>query len=261
MRAWGPLVLGVMWEETIGGAGSHDYRTNSQPGLRPLPISQPLPSMKSRRMPAFPSAPPPSQAFPIPTLAPVSPRNPSLLETHPPLMLLTWGPPWMHFYSLSPKKAVCVCVRARVHTRVHSPKIGALSPSTLCPPSPGSQPSSPATPSQIGFNRQKLGICPWNSILSLGPWGGTWVPIRVFVSLWMPGSNFQPFPAAWRMDPGNQRDTTSPPTSSGQGPPMAPHLPLLNLSAAAWLLCPPCRCPGPSPSCTTNHSVTLDLSG
>lgn len=62
---------------------------------------------------------------------------------------------------LQRKPCVCVCVHAGP---------GALSPSTLCPPSPSSQPPSPATLSQIWLNRQKVDIC-WNVILLPGPWG------------------------------------------------------------------------------------------
>ena len=62
-----------------------------------------------------------------------------------------------------------VCVHVRVCAQVS--ELGALSPPTLCPPSPGSQPSSPAALSQIGLNRQTLGICSWNGLLTLGPWG------------------------------------------------------------------------------------------
>lgn len=171
------------------------------------------------------------------------------------------GPSMDAFLQSVPKESrVCVCACASAHSRTLAKDWSSVSFHSVSTLSR----LSAFFPSHLEPNRvqqAKTWHLPRNSILSLGPWGGTWVPIRVFVSLWMPGSNFQPFPDAWRMDLGNQRDTTSPPTSSGQGPPMAPHLPLLNLSAAAWLLCLPCPCPGPSPSCTTNHSVTLDLSG
>ena len=162
-----------------------------------------------------------------------------------------------------------VCVHVRACAQVS--ELGALSPPTLCPPSPGSQPSSPAALSQIGLNRQTLGICSWNGLLTLGPWG--WDLGSPFESLCLSGclvlSNFRPFPAAWTMDPGNRRDTSSPPTGSvaraaHRSPPACAESKCGHLASVSSL---PLSWPHPqkalaqAPAAPPTHSVTLDLSG
>ena len=123
-----------------------------------------------------------------------------------------------------------VCVHVRACAQVS--ELGALSPPTLCPPSPGSQPSSPAALSQIGLNRQTLGICSWNGLLTLGPWGwdlgsrsSPCVSLDVWFSLTFGHSLL---PGRWTQETGGTHPHL--PQTLWRGLPTGPHLTVLNLS-------------------------------
>ena len=82
-------------------------------------------------------------------------------------------------------------------------------------------------------------------------------------------SNFWPVPAAWMMDPGNRRDTSSPPTGSMErtahrSPPdcaesECAHLTSVSSSPLSWPH--PQKALAQAPAAPPTHSVTLDLSG